>query len=76
MYSLYQFKCKLKYKCSIRGTKYKEVDEMYTTQCCSRCGNQKKDVGSNRTYECLKCGLILPRDINSSIDILITSLEL
>ena len=75
IYSLYQLKCKIKYKCSITNTKYKESDEMYTTQCCSRCGNRKKDVGLNRTYECDKCGHKSGRYINSSVDILITSIN-
>lgn len=68
-YRMYDFKCKLKYKCHQLGIKYKEVDEAYTTQCCSQCANRKKDIGKNEVYKCDKCGNKMDCDVNSSIDI-------
>jgi transposase len=73
MYSLYQFKQRLKYKCKYTNTKYKEQDEAFTTQCCSNCSYRKKDIGSEKIYNCKKCGKIMDRDINSAINIMIAA---
>ena len=64
--SFYKMKEKLKYKCKQNGIEYKMIDEEFTTQCCGKCGNQKKDVGSAEIYKCDKCEYIAPRDVNSS----------
>jgi putative transposase len=42
------------------------VPLQYTTQTCSRCGCRNKIALSERTYRCRNCGLIMPRDHNSS----------
>ena len=62
----YIFKQRLQYKCFIKKIKYTEIDEYCTSKCCSSCGNFKKDLGTNRIYNCNICGIILGRDINSS----------
>jgi putative transposase len=72
MISLFKLKQKLKYKCHKKNNKYKECDESYTTQCCGKCGNQKKDIGSDKIYKCEKCGINQKRDVNSARLILIT----
>ena len=66
---LYQFKEKLKYKCYLNGIKYKEIDEYCTSKCCSECGKFKKELGSNKIYECNECGIKINRDINGAKNI-------
>ena len=70
--SFFQLKQKLKYMCNKKEINYKEVDERFTTQCCGKCGNQKKDIGSDKIYKCDKCKSKIKRDINSARLILIT----
>ncbi|SNZ04046.1 Transposase [Persephonella hydrogeniphila] len=42
-----------------------------TTKICSNCGNRKEDITlSDRTYRCENCGLVIDRDLNSTINIL------
>lgn len=71
MYRIFDFKQKLKYKCHQLGIQYKEVDEAYTSKCCCKCGNYKKDLGGNEVYKCKKCHDERDRDINGSICIAI-----
>ena len=71
----YTFKMRLQYKCYLSGTKYMEIDEYCTSKCCSCCGNFKKDLGKNKIYECKKCDLVLDRDINASINILMKGIK-
>lgn len=74
-YSLkfYKFKQRLAYKCGVKKIGYKEVDESYTSKLCSKCGNEHKVLGSSKIYCCIKCGLILDRDINGARNIYIKS---
>ena len=72
---IYVFKQRLQYKCFLNGVKYKEIDEYCTSKCCSSCGNYKKDLGSNKTYNCNKCGNILDRDVNAAKNILMLSIK-
>ena len=75
MFKMFQFKQKLKYKCQTTNTKYTEVDESYTSKCCSKCGNCKNDLGSNKIYKCDNCGLVIDRDINGAKNILIKAIN-
>jgi IS605 OrfB family transposase len=70
--SFFKLKQKLTYMCNKKDINYKEVDERFTTQCCGKCGNQKKDIGSDKIYKCVKCKSEIKRDINSARLILIT----
>jgi IS605 OrfB family transposase len=72
---LYQFKQKLKYKCIIRGCKYKVVNEYMTTQCCSNCSRVNPEIKEKKVFECSECGHIYDRDINSSKNIFMKSLK-
>jgi len=72
--SIYKFKERLKYKCFVTGTNYKEIDEAYTSKCCCRCGYYKQDLGDNKTYNCNNCKQEIKRDINGAINILQLSL--
>jgi IS605 OrfB family transposase len=65
---------RLKYKCGQTNTKYKIVDECYTSKMCSICGNIKNDLGSSKIYKCVNCKTTIGRDINGCRGILIKSL--
>ena len=75
MMSLYKFKERLKYKCSINNTSYMEIDESYTSKTCSKCGYYKKNLGGSKIYKCDKCALNINRDINGSRNILLNHLK-
>lgn len=74
-YNLYQFRERLKYKCDITSTKYKLVDEKYTSKMCSKCGVIDKNLGSNKIYNCVKCKTIMDRDLNGARCILLKSMQ-
>ena len=71
--SWYEFRTMLEYKCEWKGRQLIIAPTNYaSSQLCSNCGNksqQTKDL-SCRTYVCEKCGMILDRDINASINLL------
>ena len=71
--SWYEFRIMLEYKCKWKGRQLIIAPTNYaSSQLCSNCGNksqQTKDL-SCRTYVCEKCGMILDRDINASINLL------
>ncbi|MDY7219498.1 transposase [Denitrificimonas sp. JX-1] len=71
-----QLKTMLDYKCAHAGIVFKEVDEAYTTQTCSSCGNfpesRPKGIAGLgiREWTCSECGVTHDRDINASRNIL------
>lgn len=73
--SFYTFREKLQYKCHVKGNLYYNVREKFTSKTCSCCGHYKKDLGGNKLYECLKCGLIIDRDVNSCRNILLKTVN-
>ena len=62
----------LEYKTAWKGTKVVKVDRFYpSSKTCSCCGNIKKNLKlSERTYRCDKCGMVLDRDYNASLNLL------
>jgi len=74
-YNLYKFRERLKYKCYITSTKYKCVDERYTSKMCSNCGNLHQNLGSNKVYNCENCKITLDRDLNGARCILLKSMQ-
>ena len=48
----FQLKQKLKYKCIVNNKKVFFINEAYTTQGCSSCGNLWKNIGSSKKYVC------------------------
>jgi len=46
------------------------VNPAYTSQTCSACGHRQPMPLSVRVYECPRCGLVLHRDHNGSLNIL------
>lgn len=75
--SWFEFRRQLEYKALWYGRTLVVAPSNYaSSQLCSSCGNkssQTKDL-SCRTYKCLKCGLVLDRDINAGKNLLKLSL--
>src|SRR5437868_4159034 len=76
-YSLkfYQFKERLAFKCQEYRRHFKIIDEAHTSKTCSSCGFYKSDLGSNKTFNCDKCKMIMDRDINGARNIYLCSLS-
>ncbi|KOC49993.1 MULTISPECIES: RNA-guided endonuclease InsQ/TnpB family protein [Clostridium] len=68
---LYDFKVKMQYKCKFYGIEFVEADKWYpSSKTCSCCGAIKKDLKlSDRVYKCSKCGFVIDRDLNASINL-------
>ena len=65
----------LKYKCENAGVWYEEVNEAYTTQTCSCCGSRSSSPKGRaglgiREWQCMECGTLHDRDVNSALNIL------
>jgi IS605 OrfB family transposase len=68
-WGLYRFSQMLEYKCLRFGKELHRIDERYTSQECSRCGQRQAMPLWKRTYRCGTCGLVMDRDENSAINI-------
>jgi putative transposase len=71
------FRNMLRYKASRHGAQYLEVDEAFTTQTCSRCGDPASDGRPKgiaglgiREWVCSSCGASHDRDVNAARNIL------
>ena len=67
----FQFRQRLIFKCKSKRIQCIEVNERYTSKTCSVCGGYKKDLGSNKTYDCDSCNNLMDRDMNASRCILL-----
>ena len=65
----YKFKERLLFKSIERSKKVYLVNEAYTTQTCSFCGN-KYNPGCSKVYNCVFCKRSIGRDVNASKNIL------
>lgn len=63
------------YKLQMLGRYLVKVPPHYTSQTCSKCGEIIQKSLSIRTHRCLKCGLVLDRDENASINIINQGLD-
>ena len=56
----------------LNGIKVLKADRFYpSSKTCSVCGHIKQDLRlSDRTYHCAKCGAIIDRDYNASLNLL------
>jgi len=63
------------YKAERRGGRVILVNPAGTSQKCSECGEMVRKPLSERTHICLKCGLVLDRDVNAARNILASGLE-
>jgi putative transposase len=52
-----------------------KVDPAYTSQDCSRCGHRRKMPLSERIFACPCCLIVLDRDHNAALNILVLGLE-
>jgi transposase len=69
--SYYKLKEKLENKCKEFDIDFLIKDEHYTSKTCTKCGNIKCNLGSNKKYICNKCNLIIDRDINGARNIML-----
>ena len=68
-----EFRRQLEYKTARTGARLHVVDRWYrSSKTCSGCGSVKAKLSlSERTYRCDSCGLVLDRDLNAAINILV-----
>ena len=66
----YEFRNKLKFKCSTNGIELRVVDRFYpSSKLCHCCGRVKRDLKiSDRIYRCV-CGYVEDRDYNASLNL-------
>ncbi len=69
-WGLYSFVQMLGYKCLLAGKELHIIDERDTSKQCHACGCKQDMPLWKRTYRCEECGLIVDRDDNSAINIL------
>lgn len=74
MQSHYKFKEYLKATAKRYRTNIHEVDESYTSQCCTMCGILSKDYDNKRVKTCKACKYKLDRDENGSRNIYLKSI--
>jgi putative transposase len=74
MYSFFQFRQKLQFKCNLYNKKLIIVDESYTSCTCSRCGELNYMQGKE-IYNCSSCNLKIDRDVAGSRNILIKNIS-
>ena len=62
----------IEYKSEYNGVTVKRADRFYpSSKTCSVCGNVKHDLTlKDRTYRCDKCGVVMDRDYNASLNLL------
>ena len=68
-----EFRRQLEYKATRTGARLHIVDRWYaSSKTCSKCGSVKAKLSlAERTYRCDSCGLVLDRDLNAAINILV-----
>lgn len=76
----FELKRQLTYKCKHAGCRFEIVNEKYTTQTCSCCGDMSSSPKGRaglriREWTCVKCGTRHDRDINASKNILAVGLD-
>ncbi len=76
----FELKRQLIYKCENAGCRFEIVNERYTTQTCSCCGDTSSSPKGRaglgiREWTCAKCGTWHDRDINASKNILAVGLD-
>lgn len=70
----YLFQQRLKDKCDLRKCTLDICTEEYTSKTCGKCGCLN-NVGSKDIFNCIKCGLVIDRDVNGARNIAIKRLK-
>lgn len=73
--SFYRFRCRLEHYLEKHHEKkchLKIVTEEYTSKTCGKCGNLKNVSGDK--YNCIKCKVVLDRDVNGARNILLKAI--
>lgn len=62
----------MEYKSALNGTRITKADRFYpSSKTCSVCGHVRHDLKlSDRTYHCDRCGAVMDRDYNASLNLL------
>ena len=73
MYNLsyFTFLTKLKNKCKEYDIDLIIRPKYYTSKTCTKCGNLHNNLKNNDIYNCIKCKLIIDRDINGARNIML-----
>ena len=68
-----EFRRQLEYKTARTGATLHVVDRWYpSSKTCSKCGRVKAKLSlSERVYRCDGCGLVMDRDLNAAVNILV-----
>ena len=71
--SFYELRRQLEYKTAKTGAKLHVIDRWYpSSKTCSNCGSVKTKLSlKERTYKCERCGLVIDRDLNAAINIMV-----
>ena len=71
--SFAELRRQLEYKTARTGARLHVVDRWYpSSKMCSRCGRVKAKLFlAERTYRCDGCGLVMDRDLNAAINIMV-----
>jgi putative transposase len=75
--SFNQFEQLLESKAKWHNRTIGKIDQFFpSSKKCSCCGNVKEKLSlSERTYKCEKCGLVIDRDYNAAINILVEAVS-
>ena len=73
--SFYEFRRQLEYKAFENGNTVYLADRFYpSSKRCSSCGSVKAKLGlDERTYCCDHCGLVIDRDLNAAINLMLAA---
>ena len=68
-----EFRRQLEYKTARTGARLHVIDRWYpSSKTCSKCGAVKAKLSLNeRVYTCDGCGLVMDRDLNAAVNILV-----
>lgn len=71
--SFYELRHQLEYKTAKTGAALHVIDRWYpSSKTCSNCGSVKAKLSlTERTYTCGNCGLVIDRDLNAAINIMV-----
>lgn len=71
--SFSELRRQLEYKTAKTGARLHFVDRWYpSSKTCSNCGSVKAKLSlKERTYKCEHCGLVIDRDLNAAINIMV-----